>query len=48
VMVAYVVDLEGGMGDIVLSVEEFFEFAPAGVAVFLAADEDVGGEGREA
>src|SRR5215210_4571171 len=47
-MVAYVVDLEGGMGDVVLAGEEFFEFAPAGVAVFLAADEDVGGEGREA
>src|SRR5215204_4793573 len=47
-MVAYVVDLEGGMGDVVLAGKEFFEFAPAGVAVFVAADEDVGGEGREA
>src|SRR5215211_1305180 len=47
-MVAYVVDLEGGMGDAVLAGEEFFEFAPAGVAVFVATDEDVGGEGGEA
>ena len=47
-MVAHVVDLEGGMGDAVLVGEEFFEFAPAGVAVFVLADEDVGGEGREA
>jgi hypothetical protein len=42
VMVAHVVDLEGGMGDAVLVGEELFEFAPAGVAVFLPADEDVG------
>src|SRR5215203_4850229 len=47
-MVAYVVDLEGGVGDAVLVSEELFEFAPAGVAVFVLADEDVGGEGREA
>src|SRR5215210_4715722 len=46
-MVAYVVDLEGGVGDAVLPGEELFEFAPAGVAVFLPADEDVGGEGRK-
>jgi hypothetical protein len=47
-MVVHVVDLEGGMGDAVLVGEEFFEFAPAGVAVFVLADEDVSGEGREA
>src|SRR5215204_5301644 len=47
-MVAHVVDLEGGVGDAVLVSEELFEFAPAGVAVFVLADEDVGGEGREA
>src|SRR5215212_4678612 len=47
-MVAYVVDLEGGVGDAVLPGEEFFEFAPAGVAIFSPADEDVGGEGRKA
>jgi hypothetical protein len=47
-MVAHVVDLEGCMGDAVLVGEELFEFAPAGVAVFVLADEDVGGEGREA
>ncbi len=41
-MVAYVVDLEGGMGDVVLLGEEPFEFAPAGMAVFAAAYEDVG------
>src|SRR5829696_6964936 len=46
-MVAYVVDLEGGVGDAVLPGEEFFEFAPAGVAIFSPADEDVGGEGRK-
>jgi hypothetical protein len=46
-MVVHVVDLEGGMGDAVLVGEEFFEFAPAGVAVFVLADEDVSGEGRE-
>src|SRR5215211_4948469 len=46
-MVAHMVDLEGGMGDVELLSEELFEFAPAGVAVFLTADEDVGGEGRE-
>ena len=48
VMVAHVVDLEGSMGDAVLVSEEIFEFAPAGVAVFVLADEDVGGEGRKA
>ena len=48
VMVANVVDLQGGMGDTVLLGEEAFEFAPAGVAVFVPADEDVGGEGWEA
>jgi hypothetical protein len=37
-----VVHLEGGMGDIELVGEELFEFAAAGVAVFVAADEDVG------
>lgn len=47
-MVAYVVDLEGGMGDTVLLGEEFFELSPAGVAVFALADEDVGGEGWKA
>ena len=47
-MVAHMVDLEGGMRDAVLVSEEFFEFAPAGVAVFVPSDEDVGGEGREA
>src|SRR5215207_1811986 len=47
-MVADVVYLEGGMGDTVFVGEEVFEFAPAGVAVFLAADEHVGGEGGEA
>src|SRR5918995_1602597 len=47
VMVSYVVHLEGGMGDAVFVGEEVFEFAPAGVAVFPAADEDVGGEGGE-
>ena len=48
VMVTDVVHLEGGMGDTVFAGEEVFEFAPAGVAVFLASDEDVGGEGGEA
>src|SRR5215210_3080373 len=47
-MVADVVDLEGGMGDIVFVGEEVFEFAPAGMAVFVPADEDVGGEGWKA
>ena len=47
-MVANMVDLEGGVGDAVLVSEEPFEFTPAGVAVFVLADEDVGGEGREA
>ncbi len=47
-MVVHVVDLEGSMGDPVLVGEELFEFAPAGVAVFVPADENVGGEGREA
>ena len=47
-MVANMVDLESGVGDAVLVSEELFEFAPAGVAVFVLADEDVGGEGREA
>ena len=47
-MVAHVVNLEGSMGDAVLVGEEFFEFAPAGVAVFVLADEYVGGEGRKA
>jgi len=37
-----VVHLEGGMGDIELVGEELFEFAAAGVAVFVAADEDMG------
>ena len=41
-MVAHVIDLEGGMGDAVLVGEEFFEFAPAGVAVFVPSDEHVG------
>lgn len=41
-MFAHVVDLEGGMGDAVLVGEEFFEFAPAGVAVFVSSDEHVG------
>ena len=44
VMVAYVVDLEGGMGDAVLLGQKFLEFAPAAVAVFVSADQDVGGE----
>jgi hypothetical protein len=48
VMVAHVVDLESGMGDAVLVGDELFEFAPAGVAVFVLTDEDVGGEGWEA
>ena len=48
VMVADVVYLEGGMGDAIFAGEEVFEFAPAAVAVFLAADEYVGGEGGEA
>src|SRR5215212_3776862 len=47
VMVAYVVDLESGVGDAILPGEELFEFAPAGVAIFSPADEDVGGEGRK-
>src|SRR5918998_554237 len=45
---ADVVDLEGGVGDTVLAGEEVFEVAAASVAVFALADEDVGGEGREA
>ena len=47
-MVAHVVNLEGGVGDIELMGEEFFEFAAAGVAVFVPPDEDVGCEGWEA
>src|SRR5919199_1333805 len=47
-MVADVVYLEGGVGDVVLTGEEVFEVAPAGVAVLALADEDVGGESREA
>ena len=47
-MVADVVYLEGGMGDTVFAGEEVFQFATAGVAIFLAADEHVGGEGGEA
>src|SRR5215210_4493828 len=47
-MVADVVDLEGGMGDIVFVGEEVFEFAPADMAVFVPADEDMGGEGWKA
>src|SRR5919112_1211088 len=47
-MVAYMVHLEGGMGDSVFAGEEVFEFAPAGVGVFLAADQHVGGEGGKA
>src|SRR5215212_11887285 len=46
-MVAYVVDLESSVGDAVLPGEELFELAPAGVAIFSPADEDVGGEGRK-
>ena len=42
VVVAYVVHLQGGMGDTVFVGEEIFEFAPAGVAVLVAAYEDVG------
>ena len=48
VVVAYVVHLQGGMGDTVFVGEEIFEFAPAGVAVLVAAYEDVGGECGEA
>src|SRR5215207_448452 len=48
VMVAHVVDLQGGMGDTVLVGEEAFEFAPAGVAVFVSAYEDMSGEGWKA
>src|SRR5215211_6980324 len=33
--------------DLVLPGEELFELAPAGVAIFSPADEDVGGEGRK-
>lgn len=47
-MVSDVVDLKGGVGDAVLVGEETFEFASAGVAVLLAPDEDVGGEGGKA
>lgn len=47
-MLANMVDLEGSVGDAVLVSEQLFELAPAGVAVFVLADEDVGGEGREA
>ena len=36
------------MGDPVLVGEELFEFAPAGMTVLVPADEDMGGEGREA
>ena len=39
---ADVVDLEGGVGDAVLAGEEILEFAAAGVAVLVLADEDVG------
>src|SRR5215210_2042572 len=48
VVVSHVVHLEGGMGDAVFVGEEVFEFAPAGVAIFPAADEDVGRKGGEA
>jgi hypothetical protein len=41
-VVADVVDLEGGVGDTVLAGEEGFEVAAAGVAVLTLADEDVG------
>ena len=44
-VVADVVYLEGGMRDAVLAGEQIFEFAAAGVAVFVLADQDVGGEG---
>jgi hypothetical protein len=43
-----VVDLEGGMFDTVLALEEIFEVAAPRVAVFALADQDVGGEGGEA
>src|SRR5215212_1626292 len=46
-MVACVVDLEGSVGDAVFPGKDLFEFASAGVAIFLLADEDVGGEGRK-
>ena len=47
-VVSDVVDLQGGVGDAVLAGEEVFEVAAPGVAVLVLADEDVGGEGREA
>ena len=47
-VVTDVVDLEGSMGDAVLAGEEVLELAAAGVAVLALADEDVGGERREA
>ena len=47
-VLAYVVDLEGGVLDTVLAQEEIFEVAAPGVAIFALADQDVGGEGWEA
>ena len=41
-VIADVVDLEGGVGDAVLAGEEVLEFAASGVAVLVLADEDVG------
>ena len=47
-VVAGVVYLEGCVLDAVLAGEEFFEVTAAGVAVLVAADEDVGRERGEA
>lgn len=47
-VISHVVHLEGCVGNIEIAGEKFFEGAAAGMAVFVGAYEDVGGEGGEA